>query len=158
MRPLDKAKQTEKLPASDRKILYIEDDPDSRTLAKRCLGGFYDLLLAPNDREACALIREHGKKLEVFLVDIELQDSVLNGLQIIELLRGRPASQELPPYAQDLPTSTAPIIVVTAFGDVYSKEAILGAGADRILLKPVDFLELEKTLTSIILADVIGNK
>ena len=152
------SKEVVKKPLHAKKLLYIEDDPNSRAVTERCLGAKYQLLLAENDRQACALIQAHGGEIDIYLVDIELQDSILNGLQIIERLRGHPALADFPSYARDLPQTTAPIIVVTAFGDTYDRGAILAAGADSLILKPVNFFQLERTITSAILSDVTRKK
>ena len=150
--------QKDNAPISPKILLYIEDDAANRAVARARLGARYQLLLAENDSQACELIQARGSEIDIYLVDIELKDSILNGLQIIERLRGHPALADFPSYARDLPQTTAPIIVVTAFGDTYDRGAILAAGADSLILKPVDFFQLERTITSAILSDVTGKK
>ncbi len=157
MRIMD-PKQNEQKPSSSRKVLYIEDDASNRAVAASTLGKKYEVLFATNDREACELIRTHQGEIGIFLVDIELQESQLNGLQIIELLRGHPALVELPPYALKLPCTAAPIFVLTAYGDSYPPEKVFAAGADDMLLKPVDFHALERAITKAILSDVTTKK
>jgi DNA-binding response OmpR family regulator len=42
-----------------------------------------------------------------------------------------------------------PVIFVTAYGSAYKREQLIGAGADHVLVKPVDFTKLSLALANV---------
>ena len=150
MKPLGKADKAKPEGERTKKlVLYVEDERLNREVAELRLGKKYDIICAKNDREACQLIRKHAHEIAIILMDIELQDSILNGVQLTRLLRGKPVDVPLPDYAKDLPVLSSPAIFVTAYGDQYKPEDLAAAGADKTIPKPVDFVELEMAMTKI---------
>jgi CheY-like chemotaxis protein len=132
-------------------LLYVEDNDDNWEVVKLRMSRSYELTRAASDREACAcLVR--ADDFYAVLMDIELSGSRLNGIQLTRLLRGTLPEAERPSYASAVPVSTVPVLFVTAYGSAYSNEELLDAGADGVLLKPVDFIKLTGTLTNCHLA------
>ena len=128
-------------------ILYVEDNFENRHTAKINLERKYNLLFAVNDREACDMFIRYGDRLALILMDIELQDSALNGMELCRLVRGTLDRKKDIPYAQNVPLLKIPIIFVTAYANVYQKAQILLSGGNDIIDKPVDFVTLEMTMT-----------
>ena len=133
-------------------VLYVEDDPSNRQVAKFRLEKKYELLLAVSDKEACAILSRRHQDISIILLDIELKDSILSGIQIAKLLRGTLSEFQKPDYAKSVPKLETPIIFVTAFGSKHPREELLGLGANDVILKPVDFVELEMAMTKVHLA------
>ena len=128
-------------------LLYVEDNDDNWEVVKLRMNRTYELTRAATDREACAIFAQMDKFYAV-LMDIELSGSRLNGIQLIQLLRGTLPQEERPAYAQSLPVSSLPVLFVTAYGTAYSMQQLMAAGADGVLLKPVDFTRLSLALTN----------
>lgn len=139
-------------PTSDgprRRLLYVEDDIDIWQVTKYKLRAKYDLVHASTDREACRLLTEQADSFHAVLMDIELKGSVLNGLQLVRLLRGQLPVDELPEYARGVNASDVPVIMLSAYVGAYKEEELLAVGANRALSKPVDFVDLTMTLTEL---------
>jgi CheY-like chemotaxis protein len=138
-------------------VLYVEDEEDNRQVATLRLAGKYELLLASSDREACRLLTVHGPRLVAVLMDIQLKGSLLDGMQLTRLLRGRLPVAAQPEYARGVPTlPELPVIFVTAYGSRYSSEELEQAGGNELIAKPVDFVRLMSALTRHHLSTVRG--
>lgn len=136
------------LQARDR-ILYVEDEDQNWIVAELRLRRSYDLIRASTDREACAAIIEHGDKLTAILMDIQLRGSTLDGIKLTRLLRGRLDRADLPAYAQEVPTLDLPVIFVTAYSARYSEAELVAAGGNKLITKPVDFVQLTSAITQL---------
>ena len=132
-----------------RLVLYVEDDEGNRQVASVRLEKKYDLLCATNDREACRLLQEYGARLELILMDIELQGSALNGIDLTQLVRGKLNAPHLPDYAAKVPQLETPILFVTAYGERYRKPELLAVGADEVISKPIDFVALHTAMARV---------
>lgn len=139
-------------------ILYVEDNDDNWHVAQLRLSDGYELVRAANAREACRVLRARGSELSAVLMDIELRGSELNGLELVELLRGKRASSSAPDFARELPKLAAPIIFVTAHGAKYAEEQLLAAGGEKVIAKPVDFGALSLALTQLHLSSVARHR
>jgi len=127
-------------------VLYVEDDPTNRDIMQWRLKDRYEIVLAADDREACNTLRRHQDELRCILMDIELQGSILNGIQLASLFTGHPIEDPLPAYAQGLPVSEAPLLFVTAYSDKYDNRSLKSAGGLGVLRKPIDFSELTEMM------------
>jgi len=128
-------------------VLYVEDNPDNFEVTRLHLSRLFRLLWARSDAEACSLIQKHHAELVSILMDIELQGSGLDGIELTRLLRGVPPGRPLPPYAAHLPIVQTPIFFITAYTARYSTEELTRAGGDRVITKPVNFAELSLALS-----------
>lgn len=124
-------------------VLYVEDNPDNIETLQASLGNSFHLLFATNDREACNILVQQGKSISVILMDIELRDSAMNGIELTKLIRGVRSREDLPDYARQVPVLTIPIIFLTAYGNIYEKREVLRAGGSDFIEKPIDFLSLK---------------
>ena len=67
-------------------ILVVDDEPSVRDLAKRMLeGAGFDVLTAPNGREAVALFGEHADEVSLVLLDLTMPE--MSGEEAFEKLR-----------------------------------------------------------------------
>lgn len=132
-------------------ILYVEDDPDNRHVATLRFEKSHNLYTASNSQEACSFLAKRGKELDVILMDIELQNSDMNGIILTRLIRGTVNMKTLPEYASAVPRLDVPIIFVTAYGDVYEERQLIAAGGDLVIRKPVNFVSLRMAMTEICL-------
>jgi len=133
-------------------LLYVEDDDANWDVAEYRLGRTYNMIRASTSEAACQLVREHGRSLAAILMDIELRGSDLNGIELTELFRGKRIARDIPAYARNLPAITQPIIFVTAHGARYTDVQLMLFGADKVVLKPVDFNALGLAVASLQLA------
>ncbi|MDB4991214.1 MAG: hypothetical protein JWN04_6392 [Myxococcaceae bacterium] len=133
-------------------LLYVEDDDENWDVAEYRLAKSYTMVRAANSEQACQHVRERGRGLCAILMDIELRGSELNGIELTELFRGKRLARELPAYARNLPAVTQPIIFVTAHGARYTDVQLMLFGADKVVLKPVDFGALGLAIASLQLA------
>ncbi|MET0385688.1 MAG: response regulator [Polyangiales bacterium] len=127
-------------------VLYVEDDEANREVASARLAKGYQVVLAVDDREACKAVLEHGAQLSLILMDIELQGSALNGIDLTRLFRGKPSAVIAPSYAVGMTPIDTPILFVTAYGERYDRSELLAAGGDEIIQKPVDFVALHTAM------------
>jgi CheY-like chemotaxis protein len=125
----------------------VEDEDENWRVAELRLRRNYELMRAANDREACAMIIEYQDRLSAILMDIQLHGSALDGIQLTKLVRGKLNTSDLPPYAQAVPTLSVPIVFVTAYNARYTESELIAAGGNRLIAKPVDFVQLTSALT-----------
>ena len=110
---------------SGRKILVVEDDPDSRTMLAVVLEGNGALVTTADcGNDACDLIRENS--FDVIVSDIGLPD--ISGLELIRTVRAAGC---------DIPS-----IALTAYTSSADRKSALDAGFDMFVSKPVEAMEL----------------
>jgi CheY-like chemotaxis protein len=133
----------------DGRALVLCVDVDDEGFANTCerLRRAYKLVRAQKDRDACALIREHHRELVAVLLDVDMPGSVLDGILLTRILRGRVPSAAVPPFARDLPSLDVPIVLVTERAREYSEQEMVRYGGDRLMRKPVEIHKLTLTLT-----------
>lgn len=116
-------------------VLIVEDDPRNLRL-------FHDLLQVSGYRPVIATDGRQGVELartvkpHLILMDIQLPG--IDGLEATRLLKGDPATQDIP------------VIVVTAHAMAEDREKVVQAGADACMSKPIDtrvFLQKVAELT-----------
>ena len=78
------------LPGQRQMLLYIEHDEENWQLARARLLDRYDVVRASSAEQACELLCRRGRDFTAILMDVELEDSAVNGLDLTALLRGRP--------------------------------------------------------------------
>ena len=104
-------------------ILYIEDNPDNRSLIRRVLEAEgYKLIEAPNAGVALTLLGQGSPDL--ILMDINMPD--MDGYTLTAKIRSMPA------------LSHVPIVAVTANVMRGDREKSLEAGCDGYIQKPID--------------------
>jgi CheY-like chemotaxis protein len=131
-------------------LLYVEDDAQNRLVAGQRLGESYELLMAPDDREACELVKAHHDRIGCVLMDIQLQGSVLSGLDLCRLMRGLPLSMAVPAFAQGIPVLRVPIIFLTSYGSLFADKELTATGGNYLFAKPIDFDRLSTMLKQLL--------
>jgi two-component system, cell cycle response regulator DivK len=116
---------------SGKQILVVEDNDKSMKLFRDVLQSRgYRTLEARTGEEAVVLARSAGPAL--VLMDVQLPG--IGGVAALEELRG------------DKRTASIPVLAVTAQAMHGDRERFLVAGFDGYLAKPVDILELLRTV------------
>jgi two-component system aerobic respiration control sensor histidine kinase ArcB len=105
------------------RILVADDSETSRLILRSLLAGMGAVITTATDG-AQALDLIETQVFDALLIDVEMPR--VNGLEVIGHIRN------LPP-----PLSALPILAVTAYQMHANKQAIMAAGADEILSKPI---------------------
>jgi putative two-component system response regulator len=110
------------------RILIIDDEPINLKLARKYLkeAGYHNVTATSDSSSAIPLIRE----LRPALILLDLMMPVVDGLQLLQLLRAEPELRQIP------------VIVLTATDDRATKLTALDLGACDFLTKPVDLTDL----------------
>lgn len=117
--------------ASKEQILFVDDDPDTRSLYDHQFSAFgYDVLMANDGPLALEIYNKHLTPVAV--IDAILPSAVSSGLN------GFAVSARI----RDINPSAIIIIATGLPNDAQTKVRILDSKADKILIKPVTPLEL----------------
>jgi len=105
-------------------ILYVEDNPDNRTLVRRILlSEDYKLIEATNASEALDLLK--ATQPDLILMDINMPD--MDGYTLTAKIKTTPGLERIP------------ILALTANVMRGDREKTLEAGCDGYIQKPIDF-------------------
>jgi CheY-like chemotaxis protein len=132
------------------RLLYVEDVESNYDVAKLRLQRGYEMVRAADDREACDLLRAPAHGFIAILMDVQLQGSKIDGIDLARVIRGLPIAAVLPEYARDLPPVDLPLLFVTACTASLGEARTIELGADACISKPLDFLALNLVLTRLI--------
>lgn len=128
-------------------VLYVDVDDQSFEETQGRLRRAYNLLRAQKDRDACELIRRNHRDLVAVLLDVDMPGSILDGILLTRILRGRVPPMAVPPFARNLPSLDIPIVLVTERPQSYAEDELRRYGGDRLMRKPVEIHKLTLTLT-----------
>lgn len=113
------------------KILVVEDNPANMTLAVFLLkSASHAIISATNAEAGVALAR--AEQPDLILMDIQLPG--MDGLQATALLKGDPATRNIP------------VIALTALAMKGDEERIRAAGCDGYIAKPLAYKEFLATV------------
>lgn len=114
--------------ALDQRILVVDDRQQNVLLTRRFLGkgGYTKVRSATDSRAAMALVHSW----EPGLVILDLHMPHMGGTEFIERLRAGDSHSDVM------------VLVLTADDDPEVHDRVLGAGATRVLTKPIDATEL----------------
>lgn len=120
-----------------KKILIVDDQPQIRELVAITLQpSSYQILLAENGQQAIEIAQtEHP---DVILLDVMLDGSDLDGLEVCRRLKKNPATEDIP------------IVLLTAHGQISDLEAGKAAGADDYFTKPFSPIALMKKIEAVL--------
>ena len=120
-----------------KKILIVDDQPQIRELVAITLQlSSYQILLAENGQQAIEIAQtEHP---DVILLDVMLDGSDLDGLEVCRRLKKNPATEDIP------------IVLLTAHGQMSDIEAGKAAGADDYFTKPFSPIALMKKIEAVL--------
>lgn len=120
------------------RILIVDDEPVGRQVLQGLLANQgYDLLTASNGYAALAEAAAHIPDL--ILLDVMMPD--MNGFEVCQRLRADPLLADVP------------IVMVTALDDRESRLRGIEVGADDFISKPVDRIEIQKRVQTILRLD-----
>ncbi len=120
-----------------KKILIVDDQPDIRELVSVTLEiGPYKILTAENGNQALAVAR--AELPDLMLLDIQMPGGTLDGLEVCRALKSDPRTKQI--Y----------IIMLTAKGQDWDKQAGQNAGANDYFVKPFSPLALMNKVESIV--------
>ncbi|HBG88368.1 MAG TPA: hybrid sensor histidine kinase/response regulator, partial [Marinilabiliaceae bacterium] len=115
-----------------KRILLVEDNPINQKIAEKMLLRLnYEVVIAPNGREALNILSEGKDKFNLILMDVQMP--VLNGLDATKELRAKGVF--------------LPVIAMTANVLKGDREICLEAGMNDYIGKPVRIETLETTLS-----------
>ena len=117
------------MPSTNEKttILYVEDNPDNRTLVRRILlSEDYAMLEAVNAFDALHILKDN--RPDLILMDINMPD--MDGYTLTAKIRAMPGFERIP------------ILALTANVMRGDKEKTLEAGCDGYIQKPLDIDQL----------------
>lgn len=104
------------------RIAYVEDNPANVALVERISRMNHDVLITFADPDD-ALASINPGETDLILMDVNLGDVSMNGLELTRLLRDKGVSE--------------PIVVVTAYDAMGYPEQFQTAGFNEYILKPV---------------------
>jgi len=116
-----------------KKILYVEDDSNSRNLVTKILSIEYDVDTAVNAEVALKKIKENFYHL--FLLDINLGPG-MNGIDVMKFIR------------KYFRYKNTPVIALTAYPSYGTKEYFLSEGFSHYISKPFVKAELIKIINN----------
>jgi adenylate cyclase len=116
------------------KILVVDDEPDMKALVlqkfrRQIRDGAINFLFASDGIEALAMLEANGN-IDMVVADINMPR--MDGLTLLQQLRDT---------AESIST-----IIVSAYGDMNNIRTAMNRGAFDFVTKPIDFLDLEKTI------------
>ncbi len=106
-----------------KRILYVDDDLQSRLLVKHVIGRVYDLFLCSTVEETLQLLKTNT--FDLLLLDIRLEGEI-TGVELLTMIRKIPSHAETPALA------------VTAFAFDEDKKYILSSGFSDYISKPIN--------------------
>jgi two-component system response regulator len=118
----------------DQNILLVEDNPDDELLTLRALRAVAKscpVVTARDGEEAVQLLRD-GAAPVLILLDLKLPK--LNGLEVLERLRGMPHLEHVP------------VVVLTSSRERVDVREAYRLGANSFVQKPVEFEEFIETV------------
>jgi two-component system cell cycle response regulator len=118
-----------------KKILTVDDDPLNLKLLNKILStSEYKIICATNGQEAIERVQEEVP--DIILLDIMMPG--LNGYEVTKVLKGNSKYK------------TIPIVLVTALDEEKEKAKGLEAGADEFINKPINAMELNARVKSLL--------
>ncbi len=106
-----------------KKILYVDDDPQSRLLVKHLIGKNYNLTICDSAEKALEILQ--CETFDLMLLDILLEGG-MSGVELLEQIRTMPRHDE------------TPVVAVTAFAFEEDKKYLLSSGFTDYVSKPID--------------------
>jgi CheY-like chemotaxis protein len=115
------------------KVIYVDDEPDIRTIVEMSLSldPDLDVRIAESGRAALTMLAGDWEP-DIALLDLMMPE--MSGLELLAHLR------DLPRFA------ALPIVFVTASARQGDVDRYLSEGADGVIVKPFDPLSLARTL------------
>jgi len=110
-----------------KKVLVVEDDYVIRKIFNEILTDYYTIELAEDANDAFDRLKNYTPDL--MIVDIMMPG--MNGLDMVKKIRG------------DKKFHKSIIIIITALNDAETRKNAFKSGADEVIIKPFDIVELK---------------
>lgn len=120
-------------PASKRRVLVVEDQPETQRLLELMLKSTYDVQIAATTEEALAYVED--EPFDVLLVDINLSEQ-RTGVDLLQTIRDGGKGM--------------PAVACTAYAMPGDRSKLLKAGFDGYVSKPFTRHELEEALLAVL--------
>ena len=120
---------------TQKRILYVDDDLQSRLLVKHLIGKHYDLTICDSAEEALQILQH--ETFDLILLDIRLEGG-MSGIELLAKIRTMPHHDE------------TPVVAVTAFAFEEDKKYLMSSGFTDYISKPINlkyFKELVREYT-----------
>ncbi len=105
-----------------KRILYVDDDFQSRLLVEHLIGKFYDLTICSTAEEALQILQK--TRFCLLLLDIRLEGEI-TGIELLSEIRNIPGYK------------ATPAVAVTAYAFEEDKKYILSSGFSEYITKPI---------------------
>lgn len=115
-----------------KKVLYVEDDAINALVMKKLLWPHYEVIHT-TDAVSCLAMVEY-ETFDIILMDINLGNGQMNGVEILRILRANPK------------TAGITVIAVTSYALPEDEERFLSEGFNAYLAKPVERALLLNTI------------
>ena len=117
-------------------ILYVEDDAINALVMVKLLQGHYHVQVAYDGEVCLALLHEHP--FDLVLMDINLGNGKMDGIEILKKMRSEEAFRHIPVFA------------VTSYAMPEDEDKFLKEGFDKFFAKPVFKEDLLKGIASVL--------
>lgn len=125
------------IPASQTRVLLVEDQDENRELLRMALSARgFEIVAVASGTEAIAALKEQD--LHAAIVDIGLPD--MTGFDVARAARDIDAERD----------RRLPLIALTGHGQVQDRAAVMSAGFDAHLVKPVSLDVISKTVRQVL--------
>jgi two-component system cell cycle response regulator len=125
------------------RILVVDDlEPNVKLLTDRLTGEYYNVLSANNGANAIELART--QKPDLVLLDVMMPG--MDGFEVCRRLK------------TDAVTRHIPVVMVTALSDARDRVQGLDAGADDFLTKPVNDIQLQARIRSLVRLKMVSDE
>lgn len=118
------------------KVLIIEDDAINAFVLQKFIEKKYIAVLAKNGQEALQILQQ--ETFSVILMDINLGDENLDGVQLLQKIRTIPTQ------------ASTTVFAVTSFAMRGDKETFLKAGFDQYFSKPIEHSVIMRAIEEVI--------
>jgi CheY-like chemotaxis protein len=116
-----------------KKILYVDDDLQSRLLVKHLIGKSYNLTICSTAEEALRILQIY--RFNLILLDIRLEGE-MTGVELLSVIRNMSEHKN------------TPAVAVTAFAFEDDKEYILSSGFEDYMAKPISLNHFKEMVKS----------
>lgn len=114
------------------KVLIVEDDPINMLIATKLLGKHFAIETAKNGNEALKVVGD--MEFDVILMDINLGDDNLDGVEVMKRIK------------TDLKKEQVKIYAVTSYAMPEDRERFLNEGFDKYFPKPINKNEIIESI------------
>ena len=116
-----------------KQLLLVEDDATNAFVIRKFLESNFDIKYVTNANSAIEALKT--QTIDAVLMDINLGDEDIDGIQTLKMIRKMPQNNHLP------------VIAVTAYAMMGDKERFLKEGFNDYVAKPVEKMLLISTIS-----------